>query len=72
MAGRHGFKMKNIKWLQVYKIDFPRSLIFLKGSIMGAPLRELYIRDSFFHQNCNIGRLNHPTFIYDNQGIYAD
>ena len=65
MAGRLGFKNRNEKRLQIYKIDFPRSLLFLKGSIMGAKDRDLYIRDSFFHQSCNEGRLNHPTFIYD-------
>jgi large subunit ribosomal protein L3 len=36
MPGRHGFKVRTIKRLQVYKIDYPRSLIFLKGSVMGS------------------------------------
>jgi hypothetical protein len=39
---------------------------------MGAENREIFIRDSFFHTNCNEGRINHPTFVYDKEGIYAD
>lgn len=39
---------------------------------MGAKNRELYIRDSFFHQEANEGRLNHPTFVYDKDQVYPD
>lgn len=39
---------------------------------MGTQNRELYIRDSFFHQTDNEGILNFPTFVYSKEGIYPD
>lgn len=72
MPGRHGFKVRQIKKLQVYKIDYPRSLIYLKGSVMGSGIREVYLRDSFMHQTDNIGRINYPTFIYEEGKVYPD
>lgn len=39
---------------------------------MGSENREIYIRDSFFHQTENEGRLNYPTFVYESDKVYPD
>jgi hypothetical protein len=64
MPGRHAFKMRTIKKLQVYRIDYEKSLVFLKGSVMGSGIREVVVRDSFFHRFDNEDKLNFPTFVY--------
>ena len=49
MPGHHGYKKRTSRNLQVYKIDYPNSLLYVKGSIPGARLESpLKIFDSFF------------------------
>jgi len=72
MAGRMGFDPRIIRRLQVYKIDYARSLIYVKGSVAGPSQRVVRIFDSFFHWKDNQGMLNFPTFIYNKEKTYAN
>lgn len=72
MAGRMGFDTKVIRHLKVYKMDFNRSLIYVKGSIAGPIGRVVRVYDSIYHWQDNIGMLNYPTFIFEKGKIYAD
>lgn len=72
MAGRHGNKKIVIRNLQVYKIDYPRSLIYLKGSVPGIVGRAIRISDCFFNWENNKGVLNYPSFVYEDGVVYPD
>ena len=39
---------------------------------MGSGQRDLFIRDSQYHQDCNFGLLNYPTFVYQKDEVYPD
>ena len=72
MPGRHGNKKIIIRKLQVYKIDYSRSLIYLKGSVPGPVGRAIKISDCFFNWEKNEKILNYPTFIFDKEITYPD
>lgn len=72
MAGRMGNDTVVVRKLQVYKIDYERSLIYVKGSIAGPAGRLVKVFDSHFHWKNNIGLLNYPTFIYEKGKKYAN
>lgn len=61
-----------VRHLQIYKIDFEKSLIYIKGSVPGPSKRLINISDSFYHWSDNINKLNYPTFIYEKDKIYAN
>ena len=72
MAGRMGFDNKIIRRLRVYKMDFNRSLLYVKGSVAGPIGRVVRVFDSLFHWEDNRGMLNYPTFIFEKDKVYAD
>ena len=72
MPGHMGNKEATVRKLQVYKIDNERSLVYLKGSVPGTAGRLVKISDSFFHWEMNKGLLNHPTFVYEKDKLYAN
>lgn len=71
MAGRGGFKPVTVRRLQVYKIDFDRSLIYIKGAVPGAEGATVKLFDCFFHRKDNKGMINYPTFVYEKGKNYA-
>lgn len=72
MAGHLGYENITVRKLQIYKIDYDRSLIYVKGTVPGAINRLTYIFDSFFNWKDNLGKLNYPTFIYQKGKVYAN
>ncbi len=47
----------------MYKIDVPRALIYVKGSVPGKPGTYSYLKDSIKKKYVNLEYLNFPTFI---------
>jgi len=72
MAGRLGNENITVRKLQIYKIDFDRSLIYVKGSVPGPIGRVAHIFDAYFNWKDNVGKLNYPTFIYQKGKTYAN
>jgi large subunit ribosomal protein L3 len=72
MAGRLGNENITVRRLLVYKIDFERSLLFIKGSVPGPMHRLIEISDAYYHWQDNIGKLNYPTFVYQQGKTYAN
>jgi len=58
-----GNKKRTVQNLLVYKIDVPRSLLYIKGAVQGTPGTVLYLRDSVKKVNKNEEFLNYPTFV---------
>lgn len=71
MAGRMGNRMVIVRRLLVFKIDHERGLVYVKGSVPGPSKRLVHISDAFFHWKDNIGKINYPTFIYEEGKDYA-
>lgn len=49
--------------MKVYKIDYSRNLIFVKGAVSGTPGTVVEIKDSVKKREDNASFLNFPTFI---------
>lgn len=71
MPGRGGNKVRTVRRLQVYRIDFERSLVYLRGNVPGGEGGMVKIFDSFYHAKDNRGMLNFPTFVYEKDKNYA-
>lgn len=71
MAGRGGYKNRMIYSLQVYKIDYERSLVYIQGNVPGAKGVLVRITDAFKQPKKNKNFVNYPTFVYDPKGQYA-
>lgn len=71
MAGRGGYKVRMEHSLMVYRVDFERSLLYLKGCIPGANGSTVQIKDSMYATKKNYGLINYPTFIYEKGKQYA-
>jgi len=67
--GGHTIKIHN---LPVYKIDYPRSLIYLRGPVPGKEGNLIELSDSFFKPEANEGILNYPTFVPKEGICYAN
>ena len=72
MHGKMGGKPKKILKLQVFKIDYDRGLIYVKGSVPGKQGDLIEITDAFFHNKMNEGKINYPTFVPKEGVRYAD
>jgi large subunit ribosomal protein L3 len=73
MAGRGGFKVQQNLNLQVYRIDYARSLIFVKGSVPGTYGTLVRVKDSVYHDKFkNDELINYPTFVYEKGEEYAN
>lgn len=57
--------------LQVYKVDFDRSLVYLFGSVPGKLGELVEIQDARFKPKVNYEMLNFPTFIPEKGKVYA-
>ena len=71
MAGRGGHKLQTNTSMLVYRIDYDKSLLYVKGSVPGANGSPIYVSDGIFSGKKNIGFLNYPTFIYEKGKRYA-
>jgi large subunit ribosomal protein L3 len=71
MAGRGGYKMRVNYSLEVLRMDYDRSLIYVKGNVPGAKGSLVMISDAFKDEKKNRGYLNYPTFVYDPEMEYA-
>ena len=72
MPGRGGNKVRENRCLEVVRIDYARSLIFVKGPVVGKPGRLLKIRDSERAGLRNDNILNYPSFKYEVGKEYAN
>lgn len=63
MHGHMGGHPRVVRNLRVYRIDYERNLVFLRGSVPGKKNDFVEISDSFFKKEENESMLNHPTFI---------
>lgn len=72
MPGRMGDEKITVRKLQVYKVDYERALIYIRGSVPGCEGRLVKVYDSFFHNKMNKGILNYPTFVYEEGKDYAN
>lgn len=63
MAGKMGNKRRVMMNLQIYKIDAPRCLVYVKGSIPGRVGNIVRIRDAIHKKKENTEFLNWPTFV---------
>lgn len=50
MPGRHGYKPRIHRKQLIYKIDFPRSIIYIRGSVPGATGRLVKLTDAHYHR----------------------
>lgn len=67
-----GGHLTTVKSLQVYKIDVPRCLIYVKGGVPGRVGQVLRIKDATKKHFNNEEYLNFPTFLEEDGKIYAD
>ena len=72
MAGRGGNKPINVRHLLVYRIDYERSLVYLRGCVPGGRGTAVKVFDSFFHARDNRNMLNYPSFVYEPGRQYAN
>lgn len=72
MSGRGGFQPVTVRRMLVYRTDYERSLIYLKGSVPGLAGRAVKVYDSFFHARDNRNLLNFPSFVYEAGRDYAN
>ena len=72
MPGRMGYDKITIRKLQVYKVDYERSLIYIRGPVPGCEGRLVKLYDSFYHSKMNKGIINYPTFVYEEGKDYAN
>ena len=65
MYGRMGGKPTNQVGLQVFKIDVPRNIIYLKGSVPGKPGTIIKITDTCAMSKLekNMDLVHFPTFV---------
>jgi len=72
MPGRMGGKPVAAQSLQVIKIDYPRSLIYVRGGIPGPIGSTVYVQDSVRRMWKQYKRLKYPTFIPKPNQEYPD
>ena len=72
MAGRGGNKNRVNECLELVKIDYARSLLFVRGSVNGMPGKLLKIRDAYRAGMKHDNILNFPTFKYEKGKEYAN
>ena len=63
MAGHMGNEYVTVRNLIVYKIDYKKSLLFIKGAVPGFEGQVIEIKDSFFNKYKQYKILHYPTFI---------
>ena len=71
MAGRGGNKTRVVHSLMVYRIDYHRSLIYVKGSIPGPIGGMVKVTDGLLSFKKNLEKINYPTFVYEKDKYYA-
>jgi len=71
MPGRLGNERMTMQNLIIYKIDYEKSLLFIKGSVPGNKLQLIEIRDACkkYDQYKN---LSYPTFIAEKDKLYPN
>ena len=63
MPGRMGGKNVTVEKCKIYKIDHNRELIYIKGSVPGAPGGIVKIRDAFKDTSKTYRQVPHPTYV---------
>jgi len=70
MAGQLGNEKKTVQHLVVFRIDYERNLLFLKGSVPGNAKGLLSIQDSL--KKVQHTKLHYPTFIQEKGKTYPN
>ncbi len=70
MAGLLGYEKKTMHHLIVFRFDYERNLLFVKGSVPGNAKGLLSIQDSL--KKVQFDKLHYPTFIPDKGKIYPN
>jgi len=70
MAGKMGNKYQVTQNLVVFRIDYDRSLIYVKGGVSGTKGALIEIYDSIKKVPVQFGKLKYPTFIPEKNKVY--
>jgi len=71
MPGRMGCVKRTVPNLRVYKVDGPRALIYVRGSVPGKAGTFCFVRDAVRKRLFNMDFLNFPTFLPQPTENYA-
>lgn len=72
MPGQMGNESITTKHLMVYRIDYKRNLLYVKGSVAGNPHELMTIFDSKNKRMTQFDKLIYPTFIGEPGKTYPD
>jgi large subunit ribosomal protein L3 len=72
MHGHLGGRSAMMRGLQIYKIDYERNLVYIRGSVPGRINDFVEITDSLHRSQENKLMLNHPTFVPKEGVKYAN
>jgi hypothetical protein len=72
MAGHLGNEKMTLQHLTIYKTDYKRNLVFIKGSLPGPRYSLVKIFDSKKKYPVQFNKLHYPTFIPEEAKVYPN
>ena len=67
-----GGHQKKVLNLQVFRVDYERSLVFIKGAVPGKKYEVVELTDAMYKMEENKEFVNYPTFVPEEGVRYAN